>query len=1139
GRFAINSSTGQITVADGSLLDYESASSHGVTVRVTDSGGLTYDETFTINLTNVNEAPTDLSLSANTVTENAMTGTVVGTVTGTDPDAGDTKTYSLIDTAGGRFAIDSSTGQLTVADGSILNYETAASHNVTVRVTDSDGLTYDEVFTVNLTDVNEAPTGADATITINEDTPQTLTTADFGFSDVDAGDGLSAVRIDSLPGMGSLTLSGVAVTAGQVIAVSDITAGNLIFMPATDANGVGYASVTFSVRDSNNAYDSVPNTLTFNVTAVNDAPILSFRNLVANGSFENGGAGWVSNSSLEVSGTIAWYGISAPPDGSHFVEVEGWTASGAPSWIEQTITTVARQTYQFTISAVTRNNYNFGDMGTLSVDGSQVLAFTTGSNWSDYTATFVATSNTATIRITSAGSLSGAKIGSGDGGGLMVDNIRVVEVAPVAFIENGAPVVLNPRGTVVDSELTAADNFNGATLTVTRSGGANTEDVFSGSGTMTLNGGNVVVNGIMIGTYTNGSGTLAMTFNSNATNTLVNSAMQQIAYSNSSNAPPTSVQIDWTFDDGNTSSQGSGGALTDTGSVTVRITAVNDAPTGLPLVTGTVTEDQTLTADTSGIADADGLGAFSYQWLRNGVAIVGATGSTYTLGDADVGTQISVTVSYIDGQGTSESVTSVQTAPVVNVNDIPILMTNTGSTVTEGGTDTINAGELAVTDADNSAAQLAYTIGTGPLHGRLELITAPGINVTTFTQADIAANRLVYIHDGSETTSDSFSFTVNDGAGGTVGATTVTLTITPVNDTPTITSNGGGPTAVVTVAENVSAVTIVTGADVDLPAQTLTYSLSGGADQARFTINATTGALAFTAPPNFEVATDVNGDNVYIVQVQVTDSQGASTTQTIQVTVTDVIEITPPPPAPTVPPVLLSPAPSSPTGGPTPGLGTPAPAAPVIPATMGSGPMPVPSGPTVPSMVRLPVNVEPLSLVPPTDRPVMKVPEEPKRPTDDVGETPLFLVNDDHGHPLFTVLPVEPIPTLEPEPPETKPSVSDLLLTKLDEMTVSLEQAVNVSQERHELMARVAAVTGTTLSVGFVAWALRSGVLLASCLATMPAWRHFDPLPVVKLSRHERARRRDEATRAQQQEAAEFKGLNRVLDEKPPLKRTA
>jgi len=97
---------------------------------------------------------------------------------------------------------------------------------------------------------------------------------------------------------------------------------------------------------------------------------------------------------------------------------------------------------------------------------------------------------------------------------------------------------------------------------------------------------------------------------------------------------------------------------------------VNDTPVGIPTITGTVTEDQTLSAVTSGISDADGLGAFSYQWLRGGVAIGGATASTYTLGDADVGTLISVEVTYTDGNGTPEGpLTSVQTAAVVNVND--------------------------------------------------------------------------------------------------------------------------------------------------------------------------------------------------------------------------------------------------------------------------------------------------------------------------------------------------------------------------------------------------------------------------------------------------------------------------------------
>ena len=252
---------------------------------------------------------------------------------------------------------------------------------------------------------------------------------------------------------------------------------------------------------------------------------------------------------------------------------------------------------------------------------------------------------------------------------------------------------------------------------------------------------------------------------------------------------------------------------------------------------------------------------------------------------------------------------------------------------------------------------------------------------------------------------------------------------------------------------------------------------------------------------------------------------------------TDVAEGVPPPP--TVPPILLSPTPPPPPGGPTSGPGTPSPTSPVTPVDNGPVPTPVPSAPTVPPLPGPSVSVVPLTLVPPPDRPIERVPEEPRKPTDDTKDRALFLVNDEQGRPLFSVLPVEPTPTLEPEPPKPKASVSDLLLTKLDEMTVSLERAMNVSQEQHELVARITAVTGTTLSVGFIAWALRSGAIMASLLATMPAWQHFDPLPVVKLSRNERARRRDASVRDQQQEAEEFKGLKRVLGDKPPLKRTA
>ncbi len=130
---------------------------------------------------------------------------------------------------------------------------------------------------------------------------------------------------------------------------------------------------------------------------------------------------------------------------------------------------------------------------------------------------------------------------------------------------------------------------------------------------------------------------------------------------------------------------------------------VNDTPVGVPTITGTMTEDQTLTASTAGISDADGLGVFSYQWGRNGANIAGATASTYTLGDADVGTQISVQVSYTDGHGTAESLTSAQTAAVANVavaniNDAPVGVPTITGTPTEAQTLTADTSSITETD---------------------------------------------------------------------------------------------------------------------------------------------------------------------------------------------------------------------------------------------------------------------------------------------------------------------------------------------------------------------------------------------------------------------------------------------------------
>ncbi len=130
--------------------------------------------------------------------------------------------------------------------------------------------------TVGVLNINQAPSGTNATLSVLEDYSKTFSAADFGFSDADGNDLLS-VKITSFSGSGSLTYNGGAVPAE--IDVGDL--GLLVFTPGANASGNGYASITFQVRDNGTAsnggidLDPTPNTLTIDVTPVNDAPVIS------------------------------------------------------------------------------------------------------------------------------------------------------------------------------------------------------------------------------------------------------------------------------------------------------------------------------------------------------------------------------------------------------------------------------------------------------------------------------------------------------------------------------------------------------------------------------------------------------------------------------------------------------------------------------------------------------------------------------------------------------------------------------------------------------------------------------------------------------------------------------------------------
>ncbi|MDQ8757648.1 cadherin domain-containing protein [Sphingosinicella sp. LHD-64] len=125
-----------------------------VTARATEGGSTAISDAKTTTVV-INAPPTGATLSGS-VNENAANTSHVGYVSGIDPDAGDTLTYTLINNAGGRFALNATSGQLTVANGSLLNFETATSHGITVRITDAFGQYTDKALSVTVNNVNEA-----------------------------------------------------------------------------------------------------------------------------------------------------------------------------------------------------------------------------------------------------------------------------------------------------------------------------------------------------------------------------------------------------------------------------------------------------------------------------------------------------------------------------------------------------------------------------------------------------------------------------------------------------------------------------------------------------------------------------------------------------------------------------------------------------------------------------------------------------------------------------------------------------------------------------------------------------------------------------------------------------------------------
>ncbi len=514
----------------------------------------------------------------------------------------------------------------------------------------------------------------------------------------------------------------------------------------------------------------------------------------------------------------------------------------------------------------------------------------------------------------------------------ITQTINAVNDAPVltgvgpgfTYVENDPATLLDTNAAVSDVDLDAfnssAGNYTGASLMIARNGGANAQDLLALSTTgalFTINANALQSGGQTFATFTSSGGTLTLSFTGSGTiptRALVQDVLRHITYANSSDAPPASVQLDYTFNDGNTGGgQGSGGALTATGNTTITITAVNDAPVNTVPGAQMVNEDTNLAISGLSVSDVDALPASDAITLTltvsNGTLDVrtdvagGLTGGNVSGDNTNsltlTGTQnaINATLAAANGltyRGTQDfngSDTLTVTAndqgntgipgaqqdqdtvaiTVLSVNDAPTLASITPNPTTlleDAAAQTVNLSGITAGAANESSQTLTLTaMSDNPL-----LIPNPTV---TYTSPN-ATGSLSYTPVANANGSAIITVMVTDSGGMANGGVatfsrTFTINVTAVNDVPSFTKGADQFVPAAAGAQTVNGWAInLSAGPADESGQMLTFIVSND-NNALFavqpTINAS-GTLTYTPT--------INGNGIATVTVRLMDNGGTA-----------------------------------------------------------------------------------------------------------------------------------------------------------------------------------------------------------------------------------------------------------------------
>ena len=629
------------------------------------------------------------------------------------------------------WTVDQSISRSDIEAGN-LKFTPAANANGTgydsFKFTVNDGTadsSASSTMTIDVTAVNDLPTGTDKTVTATEDTAFVFALADFGFSDVETAQ-LDSIAVTTLSSAGTLTLNDSAVTLGQSISRSDIEAGNLKFTPAANANGTGYDSFKFTVNDGT-ADSSASSTMTIDVTAVNDLPTASDKTVtatedtafvfaLADFGFSDVDSGAqlqsIAVTTLSSKGTLAFNGSAVDEDQSiSRSDIEAGKLTFTPV---ANANGTGYDSFKFTVNDGTADS---SASSTMTIDVTAVNDLPTGTD-----KTVTATEDTAFV-------FALADFGFSDVETAQLDSIAVTTLSSKGTLAlNGSAVTLGQSISRSDIEagnlkFTPAANANGTGY-----------DSFK----FTVNDGTA-----------DSSASSTMTIDVTAVNDLPTASDKTVTATE--DTAFVFALADFGFSDVDSGAQ----------LQSIAVTTLSSAGT-LTLNDSAVTWDQSISRSDieagnlkfTPAANANGTGYDSFKFTVN------------------------------DGTADS-SASSTMTIDVTAVNDLPTASDKT-VTATEDTAFVFALADFGFSDVET--AQLdSIAVTTLSSKGTLALNGSAVDSGQSISRSDIEAGNLKFTPaaNANGTGYDSFKFTVNDGTADSSASSTMTIDVTAVNDLPT------------------------------------------------------------------------------------------------------------------------------------------------------------------------------------------------------------------------------------------------------------------------------------------------------------------------------------------------------------------